>query len=571
MERVYKEDSTKHIDAREFTRKRPGTYCGSTEYSTQLMRELFANALDEHNIGHGNIITITVDTKNNTYTCEDEGQGFIPNAPRPNGETMLSECFSIINTSGKYDDTDDSIYGGSALGLNGIGMKICCFLSKKSSISSSDGSGVKETLVYKDGLFESRSIDKCDKSFRGTIVTYQPDPQFFQHVEANIDELRSLFNEISALCPKLTIVFQVDGEKETFHKENGIQDLADAKVRDKEILPQRFSVRNECGNDLIDICLTYTSNYSEDITSYVNYGLTESGVHLTALRTNLTRVINKYANENGLLKKGVDNLTGQELSEGLVIIFNIKAKKVAYDSQSKVRVVDIDKTLINEAINRDFVEWMEKNPKCIKIIVDKALEARKARVAAKKAREAVRGKKEKGGLKAKMAVSKKFIDCASKNPAERNLIILEGNSAASSVLEARNANTDCIYMLRGKIISPRKTTIEKILENQEMSDIVKILSAGFGNNNFDTSKIPFDKIVIATDSDFDGDQIELLLITFFFTYMRPLVESGKLYKAVTPLYIIGEGEEEKYLYTEKEYTEWQATNTKKVKILRAKG
>lgn len=573
MERVYKEDSTKHIDAREFTRKRPGTYCGSTEYSTQLMKELFANALDEHNIGHGNIITITVDTKNNIYTCEDEGQGFIPNAPRPNGETMLSECFSVINTSGKYDDTDDSIYGGSALGLNGIGLKLTNYLSKMASISSSDGSGIKETLVYKDGLFESRSIDKCDKSFRGTIVYYQPDPQFFQHPEANLTELRSLFNEISALCPKLTIILQVDGGKETFHKENGIQDLVDAKVGDKEIIPKRFSVRNESGNDLIDICLTYTSNYSEDITSYVNYGLTESGVHLTALRTNLTRAINKYANENGLLKKGVDNLTGQELSEGLVIVFNIKAKKVAYDSQSKVRVVDIDKTLINEVINKDFVSWMEKNPKSIKTIVDKALEARKAKVAAKKAREAVRGKKEKGSLKAKLAVSKKFVDCVNKNPSERNLLLVEGNSAGSSAIEARNAKTDAIYMLRGKVLSARKTTVDKLLANQEISDIINIIGGGFGNNNFDVSKMNFDKIVVTADQDADGEAIELLLVTFFFTYMRPLIEAGRLYRAVTPLYIVTlKNDKKKYFYTEKEYRDWSDNNLdKNAEVLRAKG
>lgn len=572
MERVYKEDSTKHIDAREFTRKRPGTYCGSTEYSTQLMKELFANALDEHNIGHGNKIYITVDTRTNTYTCRDEGQGFIPNAPRPNGETMFSECFSVINTSGKYDDTDDSIYGGSALGLNGIGMKLCNWLSVYATGETTDGSGKFERLTYEDGLFKNREIGQCEKGIRGTKITYRPDPQFFQHPEANIDELRSLFNEISALCPKLVIVLNIDGKEETFHKENGIQDLVDAKVKDKEIIPNRFYIRNERGNDLIDICLTYTSNYSEDITSYVNYGLTESGVHLTALRTNLTRAINKYANENGLLKKNDDNLTGQELSEGLVIIFNLKAKKVAYDSQSKVRVVDIDKTLINETINNNFVNWMNANPKCVKTIVAKALEARKARAAAKKAREAVRGKKEKSGLKAKMTVSKKFIDCASKNPAERNLLLVEGNSAASSAIEARNAKTDCIYMLRGKTISPRKTSIEKILANQEMSDIIQILSAGFGNDNFDPSKIPFDKIVITADQDADGEAIELLLMTFFFTYMRPLIEVGKLYRAVTPLYIVTTKKDKLYFYTESEYRDWVNNNLdKSASVLRAKG
>ena len=572
MERVYKEDSTKHIDAREFTRKRPGTYCGSTEYSTQLMRELFANALDEHNIGHGNKITIIVDTKTNTYTCIDEGQGFIPNAPRPNGETMLSECFSVINTSGKYDDTDDSIYGGSALGLNGIGMKLCNWLSEYATVESTDGSGKFEKLIYKDGLFSERILGSCEKNVRGTTVTYRPDPQFFQHPEANFEELRSLFNEISALCPNLTIEFQIDDKKETFHKQNGIQDLVDNRVHNKEILPNRFAIRNEVGNDLIDICLTYTSDYSESITSYVNYGLTESGVHLTALRTNLTRTINKYANENGLLKKGDDNLTGQELSEGLVLVFNIKAKKVAYDSQSKVRVVDIDKTLINDVINKDFVTWMNANPKCVKIIVTKALEARKARAAAKKAREAVRNKKEKGGLKAKLAVSKKFIDCASKDPSVRNLLLVEGNSAASSAIEARNAKTDCIYMLRGKTISPRKQSIEKILANQEMSDIIQILGAGFGNDNFDVNKVPFDKIVITADQDADGEAIELLLMTFFFTYMRPLIEVGKLYRAVTPLYIVTTKKDKLYFYTESEYRDWLNTNRdKSASVLRAKG
>lgn len=574
MERVYKEDSTKHIDAREFTRKRPGTYCGSTEYSTQLMRELFANALDEHNIGHGNIITITIDTKNNIYTCEDEGQGFIPNAPRPNGETMLSECFSVINTSGKYDDTDDSIYGGSALGLNGIGMKLVCYLSKTSTISSSDGSGIKETLVYKDGLFESRSIDKCDKSFRGTIVSYQPDPLFFQHTEANLTELRSLFDEISALCPKLTIVLQVDGGKETFHKENGIQDLIDTKVKDKEIIPKRFSVRNENGNDLIDICITYTSNYSEDITSYVNYGLTESGVHLTALRTNLTRAINKYANENGLLKKGTDNLTGQELSEGLVIVFNIKAKKVAYDSQSKVRVVDIDKTLINEVISKDFVSWMEKNPKSVKIIVDKALEARKAKAAAKKARDAARGAEKKKEKAVKF--DKKLSDCYSKDRLKCEIYITEGDSASGNIKMARNNEFQAVLPVRGKILNCQKATLEQI---QKTAEIMAMINA-FGLRidpktmkvTYDKEDLRYGKIIIMSDADVDGSHIKNLFYTFIWNFCPELIKDGYIYAGVPPLYKITIGKEYKYLKNDEALEEFKKKNIgKKYLVNRMKG
>lgn len=573
MNKFYTEESTQHISPREFTRKRPGTYCGSTEYSTQLVRELFANSLDEHNIGHGNLIKIEVDTKINKYTVSDNGQGFIPNAPKANGETMLSECFSVINTSGKYDDADDSVYGGSALGLNGIGMKLVCYLSSWSQASTTDGKGKRETVVYKDGLFENRKITNEKIGVRGTIISYIPDGQFFQHPEANFDELRKLFKDIAALCPTLTIEFIIDGNVEKFHSENGLNDLVNEKVQGKEILVNRFNVHRQDGNDLIDICLTYTSNYNENITSYVNYGLTESGVHLTAVRSGITRLINKYANDNGLLKKGEDNLTGQELAEGMVLLFNLKAKKVSYDSQSKVRVVDIDKTLITEVLNEDFVYWLKNNPKDVKIIIDKALSARKAREAAKKARDAARGdkgKKEKG-LKAKMALSDKFTGCKNKNPEARHLLLVEGQSAAGSVLEARNVETDAIYQLRGKVLSVLKCDEAKMLANQELSDIIKVIGAGYGKN-FDISKSQFSKIVITSDADSDGAAIELLLITFFYTYMRPLVEAGMLYRAVTPLYIVEDKQGKHYCYTEQDFKNYKAAaQGKKYLVSHVKG
>ena len=569
MNKIYNEQSIQHITPREFTRKRPGTYCGSTEYSTQLLRELFANALDEHNIGHGNLIQIFVDTEKNKYTVIDHGQGFIPNASRDNNETMLSESFSVINTSGKYDDSDDSIYGGSALGLNGIGMKLVCFLSSWSEASSTNGTGLRETITYKDGLFVNRKVEPENKDITGTTISYIPDPEFFQHPEADFKSLRKMFKDISALCPSLTIELNIDDKQEIFHSKNGLNDLIDDKVKGKEILNNRFIAHRESGSDLLDFCLTYTSDYTEDITSYVNYGLTESGVHLTAIKTNLTRTFNKIANENGLFKKGEDNLTGQELAEGLVLVFNLKAKQVSYDSQSKVRVVNVDKTLINEIFNEEFPNWIKNNLADFKIIFNRAIMARKAREAAKKARDAVRKPKETG-LKAKMKLSSKFIDCADKNSTHKNLLLVEGLSAGSSAIEARNAKTDCIYMLRGKIISPLKTEINKILANQEMSDIIQIIGCGFGNN-FDINKINFERIIMTADQDSDGADICLLLTTFFYTYMKPLVEQGYLYRAVTPLYIVRTKKEELYFYSDKEMEEWRKSHTDHADILRAKG
>ena len=547
--KIYNEDSTQHISPREFTRKRPGTYCGSTEYSTQLVRELFANALDEHNIGHGNVISIEADTKKNLYTVTDLGQGFIPGAPRENGETMFSECFSVINTSGKYDDADDSIYGGSALGLNGIGMKLVCYLSSWSQATTTNGSGKRETITYKDGLFESRQITDEKKDIHGTTISYQPDPQFFQHQEANFDELRKMFTDIAALCPMLTIELTIDGKKEIFHSSRGLNDLIDAKVGNNEILSNRFIARRESGADLFDICLTYTSNYSEDVTGYVNFGLTESGVHMTALRTNLTRLINKFANDKKLFKAGESNLTGQELSEGLVIIFNLKAKKVAYDSQSKVRVVDIDKTLINQTLSEDFAQWLESNQKDVKIIIDKAINARKAREAAKKARDNARVDKKKKEKALKF--DSKLADCYSKTRSKCEIYVTEGDSASGNLKAARNNEFQAVMPVRGKILNTQKAALDKIQKNAEIMTMIEAFGlktdAKTMKLTYDKSDLRYGKIIIAADADVDGAHIRNLFYTFIWNFCPQLIEEGYVYSLVAPLYKITMGKDT-YLY-----------------------
>lgn len=421
--KVYKDDSIRSVDARTFTRMRAGVYCGSTEYSTQLMRELYANALDEHNIGNGNKIIIKIDTKNNIYTVIDEAQGFPIGVKRLDGETVLQASFDVLNTSGKYDS--DGVYGASALGLNGIGGKLTNFLSNYLIVSSTNRTGKEEKIWFKDGIFEKREYLDVDKEKHGTTIEYQPDPQFFQHPEVNITEIKKLFEDISALCPELYTELYIDDKLTEFHSANGIADLVDKKVGDKEIIDTRFKARRVKDDNLFDICLTYTSDYSENITSYVNYGLTESGVHLQTLRSALTRELNKYANDNNLLKKNDNNLSGTELSEGLVIVCNLKANGVQYDSQSKVRVVDIDRSLITSTIGEDFALWLTNNPKDAKIIIERALAARRAREAAQKAREKAREGSVKG-LKAKMQLSDKFIDCTSKKPEDRNLLLVEG-------------------------------------------------------------------------------------------------------------------------------------------------
>lgn len=321
----------------------------------------------------------------------------------------------------------------------------------------------------------------------------------------------------------------------------------------------------------IDMVMTYTSNYSMNLIPYVNTGLTANGPHISQIKSLLTREFNKFFRDKKWLKDKDENLSGDDLQEGLYIIFNITAPNVAYDAQVKTRVTKLEMTPFTSAIAEELRNWMNYNEKEIKQIADKALNARKARVAAQKARQAVRdkGSKEKG-LKAKLALSNKFTDCANKDPAERNLLLVEGQSAATSAIEARNTKTDCIYQLRGKIISPLKTEVSKILANQEMSDIINVVGAGF-DSTFDVTKMNFNKIVITSDQDSDGFDIELLLITFFFKFMRPLVEAGKLYRAVTPLYIMRQKGKEYYAFSDKELEEWKVTHSGKFELVRAKG
>jgi DNA gyrase subunit B len=367
----------------------------------------------------------------------------------------------------------------------------------------------------------------------------------------------------------LTIELDYNGEKTTYYSQNGLNDLVDGIVKDKEAISNRFQMNFENGKNKMDMVMTYVSSYSSIMIPYVNTGLTEKGPHITQIKTLLTREFNKFFREKNWLKEKDANLSGEDIQEGLCVVFNITASNVSYNAQVKSTITKIDMAPFTTALTENLQDWLKVNEKEVKIIADKALSARKAREAAKKAREAARAPKEKG-LKAKMALSDKFIDCVSKSPKERKLFLLEGLSAGAAAVEARNPKTDCIYLLRGKIISPLKNDTTKILANQEMSDLVKIIGGGFGAD-FDLSKCNFDKIVIFSDSDSDGDQICLLLMGFFYTYMRPLVEAGKLYRGAAPLYTVKQGKEERYFYTDKEYRDWFSTATGKFSVLRGKG
>lgn len=570
-DKLYNEQSIESLSPLEFTRLRPGVYVGSTQYTTQLLIEIVANSIDEVKLGHGDKIEVLWEqdpiSQKDHFKVRDYGQGFIYSFNREDGKSILEAAFSVLNTSGKY--REDGVYEGTALGLNGIGSKLPNFLSHYCNVTSYRD-GHAERVKFQEGEFVDRVYVES-KEPTGTLVEWWPSEEFFENTSVDEAAVRKFFRDLTSLCPGLTIEFNHNGEITNYHAKNGLNDLVDDLAKDKEFLKNRFSMSHEEGKNKVDFILTYTTNYSLSIVPYVNMGLTESGPHIVQIKSLLTREFNKFFREKGWIKDKDENLSGEDLQEGMLVVFSLTAPNISYDAQTKSRIVKIDMTPFTTVIAESLRIWLAANEKDVKQIADKALNARKAREAAKKARDSARNIKSKkeSGLRAKASSGSKFIDCGNRSPKERNLMIVEGVSAASAVVEARNPKSDAIYLLRGKISSPLKTDLNKLLASTEVADLTKQIGAGFGKD-FDASKIQYDKIIIASDADSDGEHIELELMTLFFTYMRPLIETGHLYRAITPLYIVRTAKKELYHWTEEEHQAWRKTDGKG-EVTRCKG
>ena len=423
---LYTKDSIESLSPLEFTRLRPQVYAGDCTYSTQLLVEIVSNAVDEFRLGHGNKIEVIINK--DLVIVQDYGQGFIPNSWREDGTTILEAAFSVLNTSGKY--REDGTYEGTSLGSFGIGSKITTFLSHFLMVTTWRDNDFEEVL-FDEGVFKARESTphgpdaiRASKGISGTRVQWQPSEEFFTHTEVEINKIISLFKTIACLCPGLTIELDFNGAHTTFYSEHGLNDLVDMAVKDNEIINNRFNMQFTEGKYKMDMVLTYTSNYSSTIVPYVNTGLTESGPHITQIKTLLTREFNKFFRDKKWLKDKDENLTGDDIQEGMYIVFNMTAPNVGYDAQVKSRVTKIETATFTQAIAENLRVWLEQNEKEIKTIADKAINAKKAREAAKKARETARGmnKKKEKALK----FDSKLADCYSKDRSKCEIYITEG-------------------------------------------------------------------------------------------------------------------------------------------------
>ena len=316
---LYTKDSIESLSPLEFTRLRPQVYAGDCTYSTQLLVEIISNAVDEYRLGHGNKIDVTIN--GDVVAVRDYGQGFIPNSFRDDEKTILEAAFSVLNTSGKY--RDDGTYEGTSLGSFGIGSKITTFLSHWLRVKTIRNSEWEE-IYFKEGVFSNRTAGPGGVS--GTLVEWQPSEEFFTHTEVELNKIKDLFETIVCLCPGLTINLNLGGENSIqYYSKNGINDLVDKAIKDTELINNRFSMNFSEGKNKLDMVLTYAGNYSSTIVPYVNTGLTEAGPHITQIKTVITREFNKFFKEKKWLKEKDTNLTGDDIQEGMYVVFNITA------------------------------------------------------------------------------------------------------------------------------------------------------------------------------------------------------------------------------------------------------
>ena len=567
MANKYNEDSIKKYDPLTFTRTRPDTYLGSNEDASQLALELITNAVDEHLIGNCDEIYITI-KPDNTVIVSDNGQGIIPNIIKEDNKTVLEMVYGDINTSGKTDKTDkDNVYKVST-GAFGIGSALTNFLSHY-LIATTKRDGQFETVYFKEGLFEKRESGTCDKKEHGVEVRYQPNEEFFVSPSVNIKNLKQKISSIACICPNLHFYF--NGEH--IYHPDGINDLLDEKLNGNiEKIDSRciFDVQNDNGQRL-NLGLTFNTKNESSFTVFCNYGLIEAGAPLTAAKGCFTRTLNKWGQEQGILK-AKENLTGSALQEGIVLVFNLVSSNIRYDSQTKVRCTSTeDNPFINSVFSEQLMLWLDNNPDDGEAILEGALVARKAAEAAKKARARVKAAASEKKDKV-FKLPTKLTDCYSKDRSKCELVICEGQSAASGLVAARDSEFQAVYGVRGKMLSVLKSTPEKILANQEINNIIQALGLDYNPKTakmvYDKNKLRYGKIIAACDADPDGNAIENLLFNILWYLCPELIIEGHVYSAVPPLFrVTTKKNEYVYLKDADALKKYQASHSSSIKSI----
>ncbi|WP_338733201.1 DNA topoisomerase (ATP-hydrolyzing) subunit B [Mangrovimonas cancribranchiae] len=556
----YSADSIQALEGIEHVRMRPSMYIGDvgTRGLHHLVYEVVDNSIDEALAGHCDTIKVTIN-EDNSITTEDNGRGIPVDIHKKEGVSALEVVMTKIGAGGKFDKDSYKVSGG----LHGVGVSCVNALS----------SSLKAT-VYRDGKIWEQEYERGktlypvkavgDTDLRGTVVTFKPDPEIFQQtLEYSYDTLASRMRELAYLNKGITIVMTDkrhktdDGEfeGETFHSENGLPEFVQFLDGNREPLIQKVIAFEGEKNDIpVEVAMVYNTSYAENLHSYVNNINThEGGTHLTGFRRGLTHTLKKYADESGMLDKLKFDISGDDFREGLTAIVSVKVAEPQFEGQTKTKLGNREvSSSVSQAVSEMLTDYLEEHPDDAKTIVQKVILAAQARHAAQKAREMVQRKTVMsiGGLPGKLS------DCSEQDPEQCEVFLVEGDSAGGTAKQGRDRKFQAILPLRGKILNVEKAMTHKVFENEEIKNIFTALGVTIGTEEdskaLNLSKLRYHKIVIMCDADIDGSHIATLILTFFFRYMRELIENGHVYIATPPLYLVKKGQKKRYAWSDKE-------------------
>ncbi len=546
QENEYDESQIQILEGLEPVRKRPGMYIGSTDSRGlhHLIYEVVDNSIDEAMAGFCTHIEVTL-TAGGSARIKDNGRG-IPTGIHPKtGRTTLEVAVCMLHAGGKFGGEGYKVSGG----LHGVGVSVVNALSTKMQATIwRDGRVVTQTYAMGHPTSELTDLGPSDET--GTQIEFFPDPEIFESVVFDYDLLRARFREMAFLNKGIRITLRDErGEKpveQVYEFEGGIKSFVEYLNRNKTLLlDETIYMSGQKGMGIVEVAMQYNDSFSENVHSFANNINThEGGAHETGFRSALTKAVNDYARKYNLLKEKDENLSGEDIREGLVAVISVKLPDPQFEGQTKTKLGNsYMRTLTDNIVYNGLSEYLEENPKNGKRIVEKCILAMNAREAARKARDMTRKKSGVFSMPAKLA------DCTSKDVSEREIFIVEGDSAGGSAKSGRNRKTQAILPLRGKILNVEKTRYDKALGNAEIRAMITAFGTGIGEE-FDISRLRYDKIIIMTDADVDGSHIRTLLLTFLYRFLRPIIEQGHVYIAQPPLYKLAKGKNVQYAYTE---------------------
>ena len=550
MKQEYGASQIQVLEGLEAVRKRPGMYIGSTgpRGLHHLVYEVVDNSIDEALQGYCSEIYVAIN-KDGSITEKDNGRGIPVEIHPKTGKSTLETVLTVLHAGGKFGGGGYKVSGG----LHGVGVSVVNALSEWVVAEvRRDGKIHKQSYKLGTPTTDLEIVGECKDT--GTTISFMPDATIFDEIEFKFDTLEHRLRELSFLNKGIKIVFEDKREgqekKKEFHYTGGLVEYVKYLNKSRtRIHDEIVYIDKKVDDYVVELAMQYTDGYSENIYSFANNINThEGGTHLAGFKTALTKTINEYAKRNKLLKENEPNLLGEDIREGLTTVVSVKLPEPQFEGQTKTKLGNtVMRGIVDSVTVEELGAFLEENPTTARIIVDKGLRAQRAREAAKRARELTRRK----SVLESTSLPGKLADCAEKDPSKSEIFLVEGDSAGGSAKQGRDRHTQAILPLRGKILNVEKSRLDKILSSDEIKNMITAFGCGVGND-FDLEKARYHKIVIMTDADVDGAHIRTLLLTFFFRYMRPLIENGLVYIAQPPLYKVKKQKKEYYVYSDEQ-------------------